>query len=120
MKIYCLALTGLPPLLMTVGRNGSADGGSSRLAFSILVAVAVVLIAAVNRRKQTGAAASRKPGHAPFSRPAARPGKQASVSAPNIQSDKEKELEEELKGLLEAGLISREEYRERLASLRGR
>ena len=118
MKAYGFAATALSPLFLAgVGRNGSADGGSPGLVFSILIFIVIVLVTLVNRKKQADAAASNKLGPAPSRRPAARPEKRSAVSAPGA-GKQDRQRRDELKTLLEAGLISKEEYRERAAKIK--
>lgn len=117
MKAYGFAAAALPPLLLAaVGRNGSADGESPGFVFSVLIFIVIVVATIVNRKKQAAAAAPKKLGSAPPRRPEARPENRAAVPVPGTGRE-EREHRDELKSLLEAGLISPEEYRERVAAI---
>ena len=117
MKAYGFAATALSPFfLAAVGRNGSADGESPGFVFSVLIFIAIVLVTIVNRKKQADAEVPKKLGSVPPRRPEARPEKRPAVPAPGAGKG-ERERRDELKSLLEAGLISQEEYRERAAAI---
>ena len=122
MNGYGLFAAAFPPAsLFLQAETGTGRESPGKSALSLLIAAFVVLWVILNRRKRNDSSSlpkKRDAGPSPFAgkRETPRPADgMPAGTAPAAGGAAERR--EELRSLLEAGLITREEYRERLAAI---
>lgn len=117
MNTYSLFTAVLPPLrLFLENHGGTVNTAPVKTAFDVLIVILAVLAVVFGRSKKIGSIPAPKRGPSAASRAESPREKEKPGSVPVI-SEGTKQRREELKSLLEAGLISRDEYQERLKKL---